>query len=204
MAKSKRKSKSSKKGSQKTRTKIELSGHTFVNKSGHLLTSRPYGSGSRMGILLILVFLLLMTLMSVYAIVSSPFNPAVWATLVFFSGLLTIAIMNEDNIFPKIPSKKRVWAIATWFIAFLITPYIVVMMETFNFTFFIVILIFLVFLVPVVVKLILPPEESLSRKISDKVKEKVNDVKKTSQKKKKTRKSNELKGVNRKRKIYRR
>lgn len=179
---------------------ISISGHTIWNQSGHLITSRPYGSNGRILILAAAAFLLLMVLMSFGAVITVPANPAVWATLVFFGGLLIILIMNEENIFPVLPKEKKLWAICAWFIAFMVSPYIILNMSVFNFPLFVILIIFLVLLTPIVVRIVLPESQWYSFKSS--VKDKVK-IKRTKKNEKDSKVKDKLSGVNRNRKIYR-
>jgi len=181
--------------------RIALSGHTFWQSSGHFITSRTYGTNGRTVVLLIATFLLLMLLMSFSAIFSAPSNPAVWATMIFFGGLLLLLLTYEDNIFPNLRREKKIYAIVAWFLAFMVSPYIIMYATTFNFTVFVIIIIFLVFLTPILVRILLPEAQWEGYKNS--LKSKVNISRKIKETKSK-KKNSELKGVNRKRKIYRR
>jgi hypothetical protein len=179
---------------------ISISGHNLWNKSGHLITSRPYGSNGRLIVLFATAFLLLMVLMSFGAVITVPANPAVWATLVFFGGLLILLLANEENIFPVLPKEKKIWAICAWFIAFMVSPYLILNVSAFNFPLFVILIIFLVLLTPIVVRIVLPESQWSSFKSNVKSKTKLNKGKKN---KTDSKSKNKLSGVNRNRKIYR-
>lgn len=183
---------------------IKISGHQFWSKSGHLITSRPYGSAGRFTVLLGFVFLLFMVLMSVGVLYQTPLNPVVWATIAFFGGLLVLLLIEEKNIFPALCREKLIWAVCAWFIVFMLAPYIAMNISYFSFPIFIIIIVFFIILVPIVARIAVPENKWVE--VKENVKYKVTHPRTIGKKEvKKTKKStNGLTGINRKRKIYRR
>ena len=171
--------------------------------SGHLITSRQSGSSSRIFVLSAFIFLLLMTLMSVYALYLLPASPTMWSTFVFFAGLLGFLLMYEDNVFPNLGREKIIYFIASWFLAFLVVPYIILSFTQFNIAIFLMVVIFLIFLVPLLVRVILTQTQWLDfkSKTKDSVK---TGIKKLKPGGKGKIVKGKLTGQNRKRKIYRR
>ena len=182
---------------------ITLSGHVLFKKSGHLITSRPYGSPGRYVILFCAVFFLLMILTSVSVLYTTPLNPAVWATLVFFTGLLLLLLIYENNVFPVLCKEKLIWALCAWFIVFFITPYMIMNISYFSFPLFLLTIIFVLALVPIIARIAVPENRwiEIKHKTKDKI---LHPRSKQKAKKPVKRISDGLTGTNKKRKIYRR
>jgi hypothetical protein len=171
--------------------------------SGHLITSRPPGSSGRIFVLLSFAFLALMTLMSVYALTINPTSPGFWATFVFFAGLLAFLLLHEDNALPALDREKIIYFISSWFLAFLVVPYLILQVTSFNFAMFLVIIILLIMLIPLLTRLILTQTQWLDFKQKTKASVKTNISKLRPSTKRKVI-NGRLTGQNRRRKIYRR
>ena len=133
--------------------KVRIRGKQSTS-SGHLITSRQ--DSGRYFVLISVIFLFMMTMMSVYAVCQAPASPGFWSVFVFFFGLLAFILLYEENVFPKIDREKIVYFISTWILAWLIiVPYFIISAVQFNFGIFILVLVFLAILTPLVVRLIL-------------------------------------------------
>jgi hypothetical protein len=169
-----------------------------AGRSGHILTSRPYGTSSRTTILVAAFFLLAFTLMSIYAVILAPLAPGAWDMLIFFGGLTLVLLGYEKNVFPDIGPNKIVALLAAWFLAFLAVPFLISLIQVFQLGVLIIALIFLLPLSLLAMRLILPDERWQDSK--DNFKSKLHIGSKKVVKKA----AIGVKGANRKRKIYRR
>jgi hypothetical protein len=167
-------------------------------RSGHIITSRPHGSTQRMTVLITAFFLLIFTIMSIYAVVLAPISPGAWAMLVFFGGLTLVLLSYEKNVFPDIGHNKLITVLAAWFLAFLAVPFVISLVQVFQFGILILVIIFLLPLSLLAMRLILPDDRWQESKANIKSKLHLRP-KKTAKKVAMT-----VKGANRKRKIYRR
>jgi hypothetical protein len=180
---------------------IAISGHKLYNKSGHLITSRPYGTPARQSVLFAFAFLSFMVIMSFGVLYTTPLSPAVWATITFFAGLLILLLIQEENIFPSLCKEKKIWAVCAWFLAFMIAPYVAMNVSYFSFPLFLIVITFFIILIPIITRIVIPEDKwvEVKENVKDKVLHPV-----PSKKKGKKNKNNGLTGINRKRKIYRR
>ena len=151
-----------------------------------------------MTVLVAAFFLLIFTIMSIYAISLAPIAPGSWAMLVFFGGLTLVLLAYEKNVFPDIGPNKIVYLLAAWFLAFLAVPFLVSLFQVFQFGALIIALIFLLPLALLAMRLIMPDQRWQDSK--DNFKSKLHIRSKKVVKKA----AISVKGVNRKRKIYRR
>ena len=186
---------------KKIKVRSRVKSRSLVGSS-HLITSRPYNSSGRWLVILSFAFLSLMSLMSVYALTLAPASPAFWSTFIFFFGLLIFLLMYEQNVFPDLEREKVLYFIASWFLAWLVVPYIVISFTNFNIAIFLLVIIFLIFLVPLSVRVVLSQTQWLDFKQKTKDSVKGNLSKLRSGKKKIVK--GKLTGQNRRRKIYRR
>lgn len=185
------------------KTKIKIRGKQSVLSTGHLITSRPPRSPDRLFVMLAFIFLVMMTLMSAYALIIVPFSPGFWATFVFFVGLLNFLLMYEQNIFPNLDRSKIVYFFIAWFLLFLTVPYILLTALTLNASLLVLVLILLAIFTPVIIRLILTQTQwfEFKKKTKESVKSNISKLKPGN--KKKTTRGN-VTGQNRRRKIYRR
>jgi len=186
-----------KRKTKKETRSIDLGLGIGQGSSGHIITSRPQGSSMRVGILLVVGFLAIMLVTSGFFVIQSIANPAVWATFIFFVGVIAFILFYEDNVFPSISSQKMLYAIGGWFLAFLTVPYVIVLIREFNFGLMILVSVLLVIQFPIWMRLFTTDErwELFKSNVSTSVK---SGVKGTMVKGKET-----LKKPNKNRKIYR-
>ena len=174
-------------------------------KSSHLLTARPYGSSQRGFMLFVMFIAFIFTLMSIYAISLAPTSPGAWGMLVVFVGITVLLLTYENNVFPDVTKKKIPFVVGAWFLAFLTIPFIVALFDTFNYGIMIFVIIFSLPLALMLMRIFMPEEQWQHGKDNVKTKIKTGAGKiKTGSKKKILEKTSGLKGVNRKKKIYRR
>ena len=192
-----------KKKVSKSRSNKSKSGVAFIGnekKSGHLLTSRPYGSASRFAVLIAYFFLFIFAVMSIYAIAIAPSNAGSWGTFVLFFGVLLILLTHENNVFPDI-GKRLPHGVVAIILAFLSIPFFAATFNNFN---FVTMIIGIVFLIPLLlVFYIMATPEEIWKKKKTEFKEKFKKKGKSGTDKVK-KKVTGLRGKNRKRKIYRR
>lgn len=110
-------------------------------KSTHVLTSREKG-GQRLLVLFGVAILILFTLCSVYAVTQVPLSPAGWAMLVFFSGLLILILMHEENMFPALEWRKTPFAVVAWFFWWIFIAMIASFLITMNLGHFVMAVLF--------------------------------------------------------------
>jgi len=152
----------SKKNRKQQKVNIDLGIGSLTNKGtggGNLITSREQGSASRLAILLIVGFMAIMLVASAFSVVQSYDNPAAWATFVFFVGLLGFVLFNEENVFPSLDRQRFVYAVGAWFLTFLTIPYIIVLINKFNFAIMVMVSVLLVIQFPLYMRLLTTDEK---------------------------------------------
>ena len=167
-------------------------------RSGHIITSRQYGTSARTTVLITAFFLFIFTIMSIYAVTLAPISPGAWAMLVFFGGLTLVLLAYEKNVFPDIGPNKIISLLGAWFLAFLAVPFLISLVQVFQLGVLILVIIFLLPLSLLAMRLILPDARWQDSK--DNIKSKLHIRSKKVVKKAVI----SVKGANRKRKIYRR